>query len=178
MQPAQIVLQNLLYDFSQLAIPWDRMDGDFTRLPRQWNWRSVLRFMVCIGPISSVFDATTFCFMWFYYGIQTADDPRVNMFQTAWFIEGLVTQTLIIHVIRTQHFPIIQSMAKWPLLFSTTCTIGAAIAIPYIPGVNTYFKMTPLPAFYFAYLFTANIGYYMLILLGKNLYIKVFGDWM
>jgi len=178
MLPTQIVLQNLLYDFSQLAIPWDSVDYEFIKTPRAWNWRSVLRFMFCIGPISSVFDATTFMFMWFYYGIQTADDPRVNQFQTAWFIEALVTQTLIIHMIRTRYFPFVQSTASWPLIFSTTACIICTIAIPYIPGLNTYVGMTPMPVFFFAYLICAVIGCYILVLLGKTLYIKIFDDWL
>jgi len=178
MLPTQIVLQNLLYDFSQLAIPWDKVDRDYVKLPKTWSWRSVLRFMILLGPVSSVFDATTFLFMWFYYGINSATDPRVNEFQTAWFVEGLITQTLIVHMIRTKHIPFIESTASLPLLFGTSIIIACAISIPFIPVVNTYLSMTPLPGFYFAYLICANIGYYLLILVAKVLYIKAFGDWM
>jgi len=178
MMPIQLLLQNLLYDFSQLAIPWDKMDQDFIKEPKPWNWKSVLRFMIYIGPMSSVFDATTFSFMWFYYGIQSANDPRVPLFQTAWFVEGLITQTLIVHIIRTRYIPFFQSLAAWPLLGSTTTIIALAIIIPFIPGFNTYLGFTPLPGLYFFYLVSANIGYGILTFIGKTIYLKVWGDWI
>lgn len=178
MLPLQLLLQNLLYDFSQLAIPWDKMDKDFIKVPRPWNWKSVLRFMLYIGPMSSCFDATTFSLMWFYYHIQDPKDPRVIMFQTAWFVEGLITQTLIVHMIRTRHIPFFQSIAAWPLLFSTSTIITAAIVIPFLPGVNTYLSMTPLPGLYYLYLIGANVSYALLVFIGKHIYIRVFGDWM
>jgi len=177
MQPIHIVVQNLLYDLSQLSIPWDKMDKEFTMKPQSWNAMSVLRFMACIGPISSVFDITTFLFLWYYYGIQTPND-QVTLFQTAWFVEGLLTQTLIVHMIRTRHIPFIQSRAAWIVILCTFLVCCVCVALPFIPGVNVYVNMQPLPGLYFGYLLAALVSYCILVNIGKAIYLRVFGDWL
>lgn len=88
--PVHIVVQNLLYDLSQIAIPWDHMDEEFLTKPHTWSVKSILRFMACIGPVSSIFDITTFLFMFYFYHIQRPSD-NVTQFQTAWFVESLLT---------------------------------------------------------------------------------------
>ncbi len=91
----QLLVQNLLYDMSQIAIPWDRMDEEFIRKPRQWNAGSIARFMVCLGPISSLFDVLTFWVLWHVFGANTP--AQQTLFQSGWFVVGLLTQTLIVH---------------------------------------------------------------------------------
>ena len=104
MLPIQLLTVNLLYDFSQTAIPWDDMDPEYLRVPRQWRADDIGRFMIFIGPISSIFDIVTFLVMWYVFG---ANAPaRQALFQSGWFIESLPTQTLIVHMIRTAKLPV------------------------------------------------------------------------
>jgi len=176
MLPVHIVVQNLLYDLSQLAIPWDNVDPDFIKSPKNWETKSIIRFMACIGPISSIFDMTTFSFMWYYYNIQTPHD-NVMMFQTAWFVEGLLTQSLIIHMIRTPYIPFFQSTASLPVLIGTFLVMAVCVALPFSP-LNTYVSMTPLPGLYFLYLIGALSTYCVFTNIGKVVYLRVFKDWL
>ncbi|HTS87476.1 MAG TPA: magnesium-translocating P-type ATPase, partial [Gemmatimonadales bacterium] len=117
MLPIQILIQNLLYDISQTSIPFDEMDPEYLAVPRRWRADDIGRFMVFIGPISSVFDVTTFLLMWYGFG---ANSPaRQAVFQSGWFIEGLLSQTLIVHMIRTAKIPFLQSRASAPVLALT-----------------------------------------------------------
>ena len=107
MLPVQLLVLNLLYDFSQLSLPWDRMDPEFLRMPRKWDTTGIARFMVYIGPISSVFDITTFLLLWFVLHAKGPGGEAI--FQSGWFIESLLSQTLIVHMIRTEKIPFLQS---------------------------------------------------------------------
>ncbi len=107
MLPIQLLIQNLLYDISQVSIPWDDVDRDYLTQPRKWDAGGVARFMVFIGPISSIFDIVTFIVMWHVFGADSVE--KQSLFQSGWFVVGLLTQTLIVHMIRTQHIPFIQS---------------------------------------------------------------------
>ena len=123
MLPIQLLTLNLLYDFSQTSIPWDDMDPEYLRVPRKWRADDIGRFMVFIGPISSIFDITTFLVMWFVFG---ANSPaQQTLFQSGWFIESLLTQTLIVHMIRTAKMPFVQSRATLPVLLTTGAIIAA-----------------------------------------------------
>jgi len=189
MKPIHIVMQNLLYDFSQLAIPWDKMDREFTDEPQSWSAKGIFKFMAFIGPISSIFDICTFSFMWFYYGIQsptvfveslntTIPNPQVTEFQTAWFVEGLTTQCLIVHMIRTRKIPFIQSIAAWPTLVGTFLSAGVGIALPFIPVINGYLNLVPLPGLYYAFLTGSIITYCALTTMVKFIYIRIFDEWI
>ncbi len=102
-----LLLQNLMYDISQLSLPWDKMDKEFLAKPRKWDSKNIGRFMVWIGPTSSIFDITTYALMWFVFA---ANSPEMqSLFQSGWFIEGLLSQTLVVHMLRTQKIPFIQS---------------------------------------------------------------------
>src|ERR1700730_11709638 len=129
MQAIQILVQNLLYDISQISIPFDHVDKDFLLKPRKWNPRGIAKFTVCIGPISSIFDYTTFALMWFYFEANTPAEQ--SLFQSGWFVEGLLSQTLIVHMIRTQKIPFIQSMPSYPLLLTTILIMAIGVYIPY-----------------------------------------------
>ncbi len=122
---------------------------------------------------------TTFSFMLYYYGCNTNTPEHQALLQSAWFVEGLITQTLIVHMIRSDKLPVIQSSASLPVVVGTVLCCACGIAIPFIPVINTYLGFTPLPGLYFAYLIAANIGYFILTQVGKMIYLRVFeGEWM
>jgi len=170
-----LLIQNLLYDISQIGIPFDRMDEDYLKKPRQWQINDLGRFMLCIGPISSIFDITTFCVMYFVFAANTPE--MQSLFQSGWFVEGLLSQTLIIHMIRTAKVPFIQSMAAPPLLALTVCIMAIGIAVPYSP-LGEIVGMVPLPLAYFPWLVATLICYCLLTQLVKGWYIRRFGMWL
>lgn len=175
MLPIMLLILNLLYDFSQLFLPWDRMDKDFLERPRKWQAGGLARFMILIGPISSIFDVTTFLLLWFVYHANSA--AHQAFFQSGWFIESLLSQTLIVHMIRTQKIPFIQSTASVPILISTSIIMAIGIVIPFTSfGVSV--GMVPLPMSFFPWLAVTLVGYCMLTQVLKTAYIKKFGDWL
>lgn len=175
MLPLQILIQNLLYDISQSSIPWDTMDKDFLEKPKKWEAKSIQKFMLFIGPISSVFDYATFAVMFFIFKANTPEHQ--TLFQTGWFIEGLLSQTLIVHIIRTKKIPFIQSWAATPVVALTSLIMIIGIAIPFTPMAE-YLKMQPLPLSYFPYLFVILLGYCILTQIIKKWYIKKFNQWL
>jgi len=147
MMPLHLMVLDLLYHLSQLAIPWDRMDKDYLQQPRKWDASDIARFMVWIGPISSIFDITTYCLMWFVFG---ANSPaQQSLFQSGWFIESLLSQTLIVHMIRTHKIPFIQSTASPPVLLVTAAVMAIGIFFPF-SQLGASVGMQPLPLSYFA----------------------------
>jgi Mg2+-importing ATPase len=175
MAPLQILVQNLLYDLSQLSIPFDRMDEEYLRKPRKWDASDIGRFMVWIGPVSSIFDITTFYLMWHYFGANSAEHQ--SLFQSGWFIEGLLSQTLIVHMIRTRRIPFLQSVAAAPVLALTTAIIIIGMLIPY-SGIGAKIGMVPLPPIYFAWLALTLLCYCGLTQLMKVIYIRRYGRWL
>lgn len=175
MLPIQLLLQNLFYDISQTSIPWDSMDEEYIRKPRKWNADDIGRFMIFIGPISSVFDIITFLVMWFIF---KANTPAVqSLFQSGWFVEGLLSQTLIIHMIRTKKIPFIQSRAANPVLLLTGVIVAAGICIPFT-SFGAAVKLQPLPLAYFPWLIGILLTYCVLTQFIKTLYIKKFNRWL
>lgn len=178
MLPLQLLTQNLLYDVSQGAIPWDNVDPEFLERPKSWDTKSLLYFMLCMGPLSSPFDITTFCINWFKYGIRTADSPLVPRAHAHWFIEGSVTQLFIIHCLRTPKIPFIQSRASTHLTIVTTTIAFIAMAIPWIPGISKALKFEhPEPEFY-GFLVAIVAVYSLLVQTGKTIYLKFFKTWI
>ena len=179
MLPVQILLQNLFYDISQIGIPWDRMDEDWLKVPRHWAPGSIARYMVCIGPISSIFDITTFLAMWYVFGVglNPADPYNISLFQSAWFVEGLITQTLIVHMIRTEKIPFVQSRAATPVVMLTMAVIAAGCYLPFSPAASAV-RMVPLPWQYWPLLAFTIMGYCILTQIGKHYFIKKFKEWM
>ena len=156
MAPIQVLTNNLLYDFSQVPIPTDAVDEEQVARPRPWNIKDITRFILFIGPISSIFDYTTFFFL--LYLFKCWDPSRASVFQTGWFVESLMTQTLIIHVIRTNKIPFIQSRASW-LLTGTTLSIMALGAwLPYSP-IASSLGLVHLPALYWPILMVTLLSY-------------------
>ena len=170
-----LLVQNLLYDISQIAIPFDKMDREFLLQPRKWDSSDLSRFMVFIGPISSIFDITTYLLMWFIFGCQSPE--MQTLFQSGWFIEGLLSQTLIVHMIRTQKIPFFQSCAAWPLMIMTFAIMAIGIAIPFT-SFGAYIGLMPLPLSYFPWLAVTLLSYCVLTQLIKNWYVRRFGKWL
>jgi len=175
MMAVQLLVQNLLYDISQIAIPWDYMDEEFLKIPRQWKAETIATFMVCIGPISSIFDILTFWVMWNIFGANSIE--KQHLFQSGWFVVGLLTQTLIVHMIRTEKIPFIQSTAAPIVLFTTAVVMAFGIWLPFSP-LAPAFKLQPLPAGFFIYLPIVLVAYSLLTQLVKVNYIRVFKHWL
>ena len=172
MLPIQILLNNLLYDFSQMGIPFDHVDPEYLEIPRKWNVVDFRRFMFWIGPISSLFDYATFALMWFVFSANTVETQ--SLFQTGWFVESLMTQTLIVHIIRTARIPFLQSNPAPFMAMVTVVVMAIAIAIPYTP-IGEALAMVPLPRIYFAWLAAILLGYCLLTQLVKSWYVRRFG---
>ena len=172
MLPLQLLTQNLLYDISQIAIPFDNVDEELLRKPQRWQPGDIGRFMVFFGPISSVFDIGTFIMMWFVLGANTPQEQTV--FQSGWFIVGLLTQTLIVHMIRTPKLPFIQSRAAKPLLAMTGIIMAVGIFLPMGPLAH-YFKLQALPPLYFVFLPVILLAYMGLTQAMKGFYTRRYG---
>src|SRR5450756_372663 len=168
MLPIQLLTVNLLYDLSQTAIPWDDMDPEYLTVPRQWRADDIGRFMIFIGPISSIFDMCTFVLMWYVFG---ANAPtHQGLFQSGWFIESLLTQTLIVHMIRTAKVPFIQSRATWPVLALTSVIMVCGMVLPFSP-LGPKLGLEPLDASYFVWLGAIVLSYSALTQVVKGWYI-------
>ena len=156
MAPIQVLTNNLLYDFSQVPIPADAVDDEQVTRPRPWNIGEIKRFILFIGPISSIFDYTTFFVMLYIFNCW--DPSRASLFQTGWFVESLMTQTLIIHVIRTNKIPFLQSRASWALTATTLSIMALGMWLPYSPLASAL-GFTHLPWMYWPILMLTLFGY-------------------
>jgi P-type Mg2+ transporter len=175
MMPLQLLIQNLLYDISQISIPWDNVDEEYLRKPREWDPRSIARFALFLGPVSSIFDFSTFALMWYVFAANTVEEQA--LFQSGWFVLGLLSQTLIVHMIRTHKVPFLQSIASRPVLIMTTVVMVIGLVFPFTPfGMSIGFQ--PLPTSYFPWLFGTLIAYCIIIQLVKGWYIRRFNMWL
>jgi Mg2+-importing ATPase len=156
MAPIQVLTNNLLYDFSQVPIPADAVDAEQVARPRPWNITEIRRFILFIGPISSIFDYTTFFVMLWVFNCW--DPSRASLFQTGWFVESLMTQTLIIHVIRTNKIPFLQSRASLPLTLTTLAIMASGMWLPYSPLASAL-VLTNLPRMYWPILLLTLLSY-------------------
>lgn len=175
MLPLQLLIQNLFYDFSQLSLPWDRMDKEFLQKPRKWDPNGLGRFMLCMGPISSIFDMTTFAIMWHVFEANTLQTQA--LFQSGWFVEGVLSQTLIVHMIRTNKIPFIQSVASMPVNITTALIMLIALYLPF-SILGPALQLVHLPKTYFIWLFATLLAYCALTQVMKVWYIKRFKDWL
>ncbi len=196
MMSVHLIFLNLIYDLSCTAIPWDNVDEEFLAIPRKWDASSVGSFMIWIGPTSSIFDWTTYTFMYFVFcpffvsnGVLYTDIPTVfgdneaavlqakyaAMFQAGWFVESMWSQTLVIHMIRTPKIPFIQSRASAPLLLLTSTGIAVLTIIPFTT-FGSMLGFVPLPASYFAYLAPCIFLYMLLATCLKKAYVRHYGE--
>jgi Mg2+-importing ATPase len=171
-QPVQLLIQNLLYDLSQTAIPLDRVDEEYLAKPRRWSIEDVKRFMFYMGPVSSIFDYVTFAVLWFVF---KANSPaQQKLFQSGWFVEGLLSQTLIVHMVRTQKIPFIESRASRPLVLATLLVVAVGIAIPYTPWAASV-DFVKLPSMYFVWLAGILLVYGVVAQTVKQRFVRKFG---
>jgi len=171
MLPIQVLVNNLLYDFSQTTIPTDQVDDEWLTKPRQWTIDKILRFILIIGPISSIFDYLTFFMM--LYVFNCWHNPA--LFHTGWFVESLFTQTLIIHIIRTNKIPFIQSRASWQLILTSVIIVAIGAWLTVSPLADAL-GFVPLPPRYWLFLSIMMLGYALLTQLVKTWFIRRFGD--
>ena len=171
MAPIQVLINNLLYDFSQVGIPLDRVDEEDLKRPRRWDIAGIKKFMMWMGPVSSIFDYTTFALMMWWFHCSAYSHPGTGaaekthleaLFHTGWFVESLMTQTLIVHVIRTAKIPFLQSIAAWPLIATTVSAMAVACLLPYIPAAAGHIGLVPLPGSYFGWLSLTLVVYCVL----------------
>jgi Mg2+-importing ATPase len=183
MLPIQVLTNNMLYDVSQIGIPSDWVDPEFTTVPRKWNIGNIRRFMYFIGPMSSIFDYATFLLMLFFFGCinfsAAGTSPGMQayyeeLFHTGWFVESILTQTLIVHVIRTRKIPFIQSRASPVMLFFTLLIMATGAALPYTP-LARFLGFVPLPAVYWAWIAGFLVAYCILTHLVKSWFFRRFG---
>ena len=175
MLPIQILINNLLYDISQISIPWDKMDDDYIVKPRKWDASGISKFMIYIGPISSIFDYATFAVLWYVFKANST--AHADFFQTGWFVESLLSQTLIVHMIRTRKIPFIQSWAATPVVALTSLIMLIGIALPFSP-IASAFKLVALPLSFFPWLIGILFCYCLLTQLIKNWFINKFSQWL
>jgi P-type Mg2+ transporter len=172
MLPLQLLVQNLLYDISQIGIPFDNVDAELVNEPLRWNPGDIGRFMIFFGPISSLFDITTFAVMWWVLGANTF--AQQSLFQSGWFVVGLLTQTLIVHMIRTPKLPLVQSRAAAALTTMTLAIMALGIWLPMGPLAD-YFKLRALPPVFYPWLVGILLGYCVLTTVMKRIYVRRFG---
>ncbi len=183
MRPIQILTNNLLYDFSQTGIPSDRVDEEQMAAPRKWDIGQIKKFMLSLGPVSSIFDYATFGLMWFVFNCRGFLDPAVStsqkeflvkLFQTGWFVESLLTQTLVVHIIRTRKIPFIQSRPSSQLLLTTLAIMLFGAWLPY-SGLAPALGLVPLPASYWLWIAGFLLAYSVLTHQVKGWFFKKFG---
>jgi P-type Mg2+ transporter len=183
MLPIQVLANNMLYDVSQIGIPSDSVDPEFTRVPRKWNIANIRRFMMIVGPMSSVFDYATFFLMLFFFGCigftRPGTSPEMKayyeaLFHTGWFVESILTQTLIVHVIRTRKIPFFQSRASPVMFLFTLVVMAIAVTLPYSPLAGPL-GFVPLPAVYWLWIAGFLTGYCVLTHIVKSWFFRKYG---
>jgi Mg2+-importing ATPase len=163
MAPIQILTNNLLYDFSQVPIPADDVDPEQIAKPRPWHMGEIARYILCIGPCSSVFDYTTYLMMLYVFNCWAPTAANQSLFQAGWFVESLLTQTLIIHIIRTNRIPFLQSRASWPVIFTTVMVMAIGVWLPWSPiGPWLFPNLPPFPGWYWPLLALTLFCYVLL----------------
>jgi len=175
MLPIHILLQNLLYDISQIGIPFDNVDKEYLKVPRKWEIKEISKFIIWFAPISTFFDLVTFAVLWYIIGANTIADQA--LFQSGWFLLGLLSQTVIVHIIRTKKIPFLQSRPSWIMVFSTLVITIIGLAIPYT-AFGTYVGLVPLPSLFIWCLLVIMITYILITECVKRIFIKFNKDWV
>ena len=186
MLPIQILVLNLIYDISCITIPWDNVDSEYLKKPRKWDASSITKFMLWIGPTSSLFDITTYILMFYFIcpvafgGSYFSLTPELQksfimLFHAGWFVESLWSQTLVIHMIRTPKLPFIQSRASWQLTILTTLGIAIGTIIPYT-FLGSALSMLPMPYIYFPCLIATLLCYMLLATIFKKIFVRKYGE--
>lgn len=171
----QLLVQNLVYDMAQLTLPWDNVDERELQFPVKWKVKGLLKFTLCIGPISSIFDIATFLVMWYIIGANTPAEQ--SLFQTGWFAIGLVTQTLVVHFLRTSKRSLVDSQASWQVMLTTVaaCLLGGLIILT---PLRQAFDFAQLPYNYWVYFFLIVAAYLLTVEGVKRIYIAINKEWI
>lgn len=172
--PIQLLVQSLIYDIGQLSIPYDNVDKEYLEKPRVWNIKSLKRFMLYMGPTSSIFDLIVFASLWFVFGLRL---PDAALFQSIWFSYGVVSNLVGLHIIRTAKTPFIQSNASKAVYATSIILSIVAIAIPFT-FMGRYIGLTAIPFKYFSVILCVPILYCFLASFVKRRYIKKYGEWV
>ena len=172
--PIQLLVQSLIYDMGQLSIPYDNVDKEYLEKPRVWNMKSLKRFMLYMGPTSSIFDLMIFAILWFGFGLRM---PDAALFQSIWFSYGVVSNLVGLHVIRTSKTPFIQSNASKAVYETSIGLSIVAILIPFT-FIGKYIGLVPIPLQYFSIILCVPILYCFLASFIKRRYIKKYGEWL
>jgi Mg2+-importing ATPase len=175
MIPLVVLVQNLSYDLSMLALPWDRVDKADLESPRKWESASLSKFMIRIGPISSIFDISTYALMWFVF--QANSPAHAALFQSGWFVESIISQTLIVHMLRTKRIPFVQSRASLAVLLATAAVCVFGLVLPF-SGWGHELGLVSLPWTYFPWLVATLVAYCLLTQVMKKLFVRKYGTWI
>ncbi|GAB2283257.1 hypothetical protein Dimus_017779 [Dionaea muscipula] len=173
--PRQLLTQNFLYSIGQIAIPWDTMEDEYVRTPQRWSQKHLPMFILWNAPVCSICDIATLLFLWYYY--QVIAVYKMKLFRSALFVEGLLMQTLIIHLIRTKKIPFIQEAASWPVICSTVVISAIGITFPLTP-IGEVMGLTSLPLTFYGFLVVLFLGYFTVGQAVKMLYIFVYKQWL
>ena len=187
MAPVHLIVLNLVYDLSCVALPFDNVDQDFLKQPHTWEAKSITRFMVWMGPISSIFDILTFIFLYFiivplvtgHHYVHGSESALqfIILFQTGWFIESMWSQTMVIHMLRTAKVPFVQSRPAWLVILTTLVAAFFVTSLPYGPLVNIL-RLAPLGLPYFLFLICIIFLYMFSVTVIKKFYIKKYKEWL
>ena len=187
MAPVHLIVLNLVYDLSCVALPFDNVDQDFLKQPHTWEAKSITRFMVWMGPISSVFDILTFIFLYFiivplvtgHHYVHGSESALqfIILFQTGWFIESMWSQTMVIHMLRTAKVPFVQSRPAWLVILTTLVAAIFVTSLPYGPLVNIL-RLAPLGLPYFLFLICIIFLYMFSVTVIKKFYIRKYKEWL
>jgi Mg2+-importing ATPase len=172
MLPIHLLVQNLLYDLAQTALPFDNVDDEALLLPQHWAPQELLHFMLNFGPVSSVFDILTFALLWWVFQAQTVEAQ--SLFQTGWFVEGLLSQTLIVHLLRSRGLPFVHGHAAAPLLAASALAVAVGLLLPFSP-LAPALHLQALPASYFGWLAALLLAYAASVEAMKHLFSRRFG---
>jgi Mg2+-importing ATPase len=184
MAPIQILTNNLLYDFSQTGIPMDNVDPEYLLKPKKWNIGNIKKFMLYIGPISSIFDYATYFLMLYFFGCIAYSAPGTSLaakahmeslFHTGWFVESLLTQTFIVYIIRTKKIPFLQSAPSLPMVFTTVVVLMIGVFLPYSHFADKL-GFVPLPAAYWLWITGFMVLYAVMTHKMKVWFYRKFGD--
>jgi Mg2+-importing ATPase len=174
--PIQMLIQDFIYDFSQIGIPYDNVDAEFLKKPKKWNTKGISRFMNVMGITSSVIDVISFIIFWYLLEYNNVD--KQAYFQTAWFVTCLVTELIIIHNVRTSKIPFVQSRASNPLLILSLISVVMTIFVPHLLSKVGLFDFVTLPTVFYGYLVMLVALYMIIVAVIKHIYIKKYKEWL
>lgn len=179
MSATQLLVQNIIFDISLSTLPWDTVDEDYLAVPQPWRIWDILRYIIFIGPVTSTIDFATFFLNWFYYDHRSGSDiGAIKAFQSNWFLQGILSQTLMVHVLRTGRLPFLQSHCAKSVYLSTVLIAVLGAVIVYIPPIANALQMIGPKGMFDLILLGLLVLFAVVLQLCKMLYIKLFKRWL